>query len=74
MESTGTQMIYKVDQQLLCRCTKRASEACLHKRGFADDVILMARTMEAAAVALSVDVTSVLARKLKRGCKYQAHL
>ena len=34
------------------RSTRKASESCLHKGEFADDMVLMARSKDAAAAAL----------------------
>ena len=52
VESAGTQILYKLDQKLFRRSTRKASEVCLHKGEFADDVVLMTRSREAAAAAL----------------------
>ena len=59
VEGAGTQILYKLDQQLFRRLTRKASESCLHKGEFTDDVVLMARSKDAAAAALRtyVDVT-----------------
>ena len=58
-EGAGTRILYKLDQQLFRRSTRKASELYLHKGEFADDVVLMARSKDAAAAALRayVDVT-----------------
>ena len=59
VEGAGTRILYKLDQQLFRRSTRKASELCLHKGEFADDVVLMARLKDAAAAASRayVDVT-----------------
>ena len=43
--------LYKLDQQLFCRYTRNACETIMHKGEFADDVVLMASTREAAEAA-----------------------
>ena len=52
LEGVGIDILYKLDQHLFRRSTRGASEACLLKGEFADDVVLMAQSREAAAVAL----------------------
>ena len=52
VEEVGTEILYKLDQHLFRRSTRKASEACLLKGEFADDVVLMARSRDAAAAAL----------------------
>ena len=59
LEGIGIDILYKLDQHLFRRSTRGASEPCLLKGEFADDVVLMAQSREAAAVALGayVDVS-----------------
>ena len=52
VEEVGTEILYKLDQHLFRRSTRKASKACLLKGEFADDVVLMARSRDAAAAAL----------------------
>ena len=52
VEEVGTKILYKLDQHLFRRSTRKASKACLLKGEFADDVVLMARSRDAAAAAL----------------------
>ena len=52
VEEVGTEILYKLDQHLFRRSTRKASEACLLKGEFADDVVLMACSRDAAAAAL----------------------
>ena len=48
----GTKILYKLDQHLVCQSTHKASEMCILKGEFANDVVLMAHSKEAAATAL----------------------
>ncbi len=48
----GTKILYKLDQSLVCQSTCKASEMCIVKGEFANDVVLMAHSKEAAATAL----------------------
>lgn len=56
VEGVGTEILYKLDQHLFRRSTRKASRTHLLKGEFADDVVLMARSREAAAVALQTYV------------------
>ena len=49
----GTRVLYKQDQQLFHRSTRNASEMLVSKVEFADDVVLLASTREAAEAAIS---------------------
>ena len=51
VEEVDTEILYKLDQHLFRRSTRKASEACLLKGEFADDVVLMAHSRDAAAAA-----------------------
>ena len=48
VEDVGVDLLYKLDQQLFRRCTRGASEVMVTKGEFADDVVLVASTREAA--------------------------
>ena len=52
VEEVGTEILYKLDQHLFRWSTRKASEACLLKGKFANDVVLMSRSRDAAAAAL----------------------
>ena len=51
VEEVGTEILYKLDQHLFRRSTRKASKACLLKGEFDDDVVLMAHSRDAAAAA-----------------------
>ena len=48
VEDAGVELLYKLDQQLFRRSTRGASEVTVDKGEFADDVVLVASTREAA--------------------------
>ncbi len=54
VDDADTKILYKLDQHLFRRSTQKASEICLREGEFADDVVLMAQSKEAAAAALRV--------------------
>ena len=58
-EGVGTCMLYKLDQHLFCRSTRNACEMIMRRGEFADDVVLMASTRQAAedVIRTYVDVT-----------------
>ncbi len=49
VDDAGTKILYNLDQYLFRRSTQKAREICLRKGEFADDVVLMAQSKEAAA-------------------------
>ena len=48
VDGVGVEMLYKLDQQLFRRSTRGASKVTVDKGEFADDVVLVASTREAA--------------------------
>ena len=58
----GTRLLYKLDEQLFRRSTRRTSEVLVPKGEFADDVVLLASSRQAAEAAIRsyVDVTNAL--------------
>ena len=48
VKDVGMELLYKLDQQLFRRSTRGASEVTVDKEEFADDVVLVASTREAA--------------------------
>ncbi len=54
VDDAGIKILYKLDQHLFCRSTQKAREICLRKGEFADDVVLMPQSKEAAAATLRV--------------------
>ena len=62
LKEAGVEMHYKLDQQLFRRSTRGASKVRVHKGEYADDVVLVASSREAAEAAgrAYVDVTKAL--------------